>query len=155
MLRRWLIYAAIGLGFGIADWFFLDLLASLSQNQVLNETLPQMPEVIRLLIVIILVAANYGIWLIPVIPAAIYEMRRSLSLRRAALSAVIVWCAAMVSYYAYYAFMLMAVGLPNMEFMLLSNRRSATYWADVWPPFQRVILAQFAEWIGIAVIGGA
>ncbi len=130
--------------------------ASFTQPEPSSEQGPA-PDavVIRILTVIILVAANYGIWLIPVIPVAIYEMSRSHSLRRAALSAVIVWSAAMVSYYAYYAFMLMAVSLPNMEFMLFSNRRSATYWADMWPPFRRVIVAQFAEWIVIAVIGGA
>jgi hypothetical protein len=107
------------------------------------------------LIVIALVAANYGVWLIPVIPAAIYEMKRSQSLYRAALSAVIVWSMAMVSYYAYYTFMLMFVGQPNMDFMLFSNRDLATYWSDWWPGFQRVILNQFAEWIGVAIVGGA
>ena len=155
MRNRWLIYVAIGLCFGFADWYFLDLLASLSQNQALNENLLQAPEYIRVMIVMVLVISNYGVWLIPVIPAAIYEMKRSQSLRRAAISAVIVWSAAMLSYYAYYAFMLMFVGLPNMDFMLFSNRQSVAYWADWWPPFRRVILNQFVEWIGIAVIGGA
>lgn len=155
MRNRWLIYVAIGLCFGFADWYFLDLLASLSQNQALNENLLQAPEYIRVMIVMVLVISNYGVWLIPVIPAAIYEMKCSQSLRRAAISAVIVWSAAMLSYYAYYAFMLMFVGLPNMDFMLFSNRQSVAYWADWWPPFRRVILNQFVEWIGIAVIGGA
>jgi hypothetical protein len=153
--NRWLIYVAVGLCFGFADWYFLDLLASLSQNQALNENLLQAPEYIRVLILMVLVISNYGVWLIPVIPAAIYEMKRSQSLRRAATSAVIVWSAAMLSYYAYYAFMLMFVGLPNMDFMLFSNRQSVAYWADWWPPFRRVILNQLVEWIGIAVIGGA
>jgi len=155
MRNRWLIYVAVGLCFGFADWYFLDLLASLSQNQALNENLLQAPEYFRVMIVMVLVISNYGVWLIPVIPAAIYEMKRTQSLRRAAISAVIVWSAAMLSYYAYYAFMLMFVGLPNMDFMLFLNRQSVTYWADWWPPFRRVILNQFVEWIGIAVIGGA
>jgi hypothetical protein len=155
MRNRWLIYVAVGLCFGFADWYFLDILASLSQNQALNDNLLQVPEYIRILIVMVLVVSNYGVWLIPVIPAAIYEMKRSQSLRGAAISAVIVWSSAMLSYYAYYAFLLMFVGLPNLDFMLFSNRQSATYWADWWPPFRRVILNQFVEWIGIAVIGGA
>jgi hypothetical protein len=154
MRNRWLIYVAIGLCFGFADWYFLDLLASLGQNQALNGNLLQAPGYIRIIIVMVFVISNYGVWLIPVIPTAIYEMKRLQSLRRAAISAVIVWSSAMLSYYAYYAFMLMFVGLPNMDFMLFSNRQSATYWADWWPPFQRVILAQFIDWIGIAVIGG-
>ncbi len=150
MRKRWLIYAAIGLSFGVADWYFLDLLASI--GQVLNDSLP---EPARILVVIAIIASNYGIWLVPVIPAAIYEMKRSQSLRRAALSAVIVWSMALVSYYAYYTFMLMFVGLPHLEFMLYANRQAATYWADWWPPFRRVILNQFIEWIGVAIAGGA
>jgi hypothetical protein len=155
MHNRWLIYMAVGLCFGLADWYFLNLLASLGQNEALNENLLEAPEYIRVLIVMVLIISNYGVWLIPVIPAAIYEMKRSQSLRQAAISAVIVWSMAMLSYYAYYAFMLMFVGLPNMDFMLFSNRQSATYWADWWPPFRRVILNQFVEWIGVAAIGGA
>ena len=37
MRNRWIIYLAIGLCFGILDWYFLDLLASLNQIQFLNE----------------------------------------------------------------------------------------------------------------------
>ena len=155
MRNSWLMYIAVGLAFGIADWYFLGLLASLDENQALSDSLFQAPENIRLLIVIVLVTLNYGVWLVPVIPAAIYEMKCSHSLRRAAMSAVIVWSAAMLSYYAYYAFMLMFVGLPNMDFMLFANHQSTTYWDDWWPPFKRVILDQFVEWIGVAIIGGA
>ena len=155
MRNRWLMYIAVGLAFGIADWYFLGLLASLDENQALSDNLLRAPEYIRSMIVIALVTSNYGVWLVPVIPIAIYEMKRSRSLRRAAVSAVIVWSAAMLSYYAYYAFMIMCVGLPNMDFMLFANHQSATYWDDWWLPFKRVILDQFVEWIGIAIIGGA
>lgn len=155
MRNRWLIFIAVGLAFGIADWYFLDLLASLGQNPALSDNLLQASPYIRLLAVIALVALNYGVWLVPVIPVAIYEMKRSRSLRGAAISAVIVWSAAMLSYYAYYAFMLMFVGLPNMDFMLFKNHQLASYWENWWGPFRRVILDQFVEWIGIAVIGGA
>lgn len=97
---------------------------------------------------------NYGIWLIPVIPISIYEMKRSRSIRKAAGAAIMIWSAAIFSYYKYYAFLIMFVGLPNLDFMLFSNHRLATYWADWWPPFRRIILDQFVEWIGMAVIGG-
>jgi hypothetical protein len=155
MPDRKLIYTAAGLCFGLVDWYFLALLASLSQNQALNDTLEQAPGVIRVLVVLALILANYGIWLVPVIPVAIYEMTRSQSLRRAAIAAAIVWSTAIISYYAYYTFLLMFAGLPNMEFMLFSNRQSAAYWTDWWPPFRRVIVDQVVEWIGIAVLGGA
>jgi hypothetical protein len=45
--------------------------------------------------------------------------------------AVIVWSAVMLSYYAFYAYFLLYVGLPNLNFMLFSNRQSTTYWADL------------------------
>lgn len=155
MRNRWLIYLAVGLCFGIMDWYFLDRLASITQNQAINESLLKAPEYIRVMIVMVVVISNYGVWLIPAIPAAIYEMKRTHSLGRAVVSAVIVWSAAILSYYVFYAFLLMFAGLPNMHFMLFSNRQSATYWVDWWPLFKRVIVAQFFDWIGIAVIGGA
>ncbi|MCC6192579.1 MAG: hypothetical protein IT318_26435 [Anaerolineales bacterium] len=152
MRSRWLVYVL--LGFGLADWYFLDLLASVSQNQALSQHIDQANALTRLVVVLAIISANYGIWLVPLMPAAIYEMKRSGSVRLAALAAVLVWSAAMVSYYAYYAFMLMWVGLPNMDFMLFANRHLPGYWADWWPPFRRVIVEQFLEWMGIAVVGG-
>jgi hypothetical protein len=151
MRKRWLIYLAIGLSFGIVDWYFLDLLASLNSVQFLNE---DPPLLLRLLVVMILVSLNYGIWLVPVIPTAIHEIKCSHSIRKAALAAVLIWSAAIFSYYTFYALLLMFVGLPNLEFMLYSNHQAATYWTDWWPPFKRIIVDQFVEWIGIAVIGG-
>lgn len=154
MRKRWLIYIAIGLCFGIVDWYFLDLLASLLDQLGQDESLFEAVYA-RLLIIAVFMSLNYGIWLVPVVPTAIYEANRSQSVRKAALAAVVVWVAAIFSYYAYYTFLLMFVGLPNLDFMLFSNRRSPTYWTDWWPPFQRAVLSQFIEWIGIAVIGGA
>lgn len=154
MRTRWLAYAVLGLCFGIVDWYFLALWAKVSQNEALNQRINETSALVQLLMVVLLISLNYGIWLVPLVPAAIYEMKRSGSVRRAALAAVIVWCAALVSYYTYYAFMLMWVGLPNMDFMLFANRHLPGYWADWWPPFRRVIVDQFLEWISIAVVGG-
>jgi hypothetical protein len=155
MRSRWMGYALLGLVFGLADWYFLDLLQTLSQDQAINARLEAANAFVRLVIVVAIIAANYGIWLVALVPAAIYEIKRSGSVRRAALASVVVWSAALVSYYAFYAFMLMWVGLPQMEFMLFANRGLPGYWADWWPPFRRVIVDQFLEWIGIAVVGGA
>jgi hypothetical protein len=149
--NRWLIYILIGLVFGLVDWYFLAFLAAIGQNQ----TILQAPEFVQLLFIVILMAFNYGVWLIPAIPVAIYETRYSQSLLRAAMSAITVWSMALLSYYSYYAFMLMFVGLPNMNFMLFANHLSPTYWAEWWPPFKRVIVNQLVDWIWIAIAGGA
>jgi hypothetical protein len=155
MQNRWITVLGLGLAFGIADWYFLDLLASFGRNEAFNTQMQQAPGIARLLVVILLLALNYGIWLVPVIPVAIYECRRSQSLRKAALSAVLVWSAAIFSYYAFYTGLLMFSGLPGMEFMLFANHALPTYWSDWWVSFQQVILNQFVEWIGVAVVGGA
>ncbi len=154
MRNRWIIYAVLSLGFGIVDWYFLDALSGLGRNEWLNSTLQAAP-ILGLVAVALLIGSNYGIWLVPVIPIAVYEARRSASLGLAALAAALVWLLAIFSYYAYYTFQLMFVGLPNVGYMLFSNRQAPTYWADWWPLFQRVILDQFFQWIGIAVVGGA
>ncbi len=60
MQKRWLKYAAIGLCFGIADWYFLDLLAAPGRDPALSERLLQAPDYVRLLAVTALVASNSG-----------------------------------------------------------------------------------------------
>ena len=149
--NRWLIYILVGLGFGLVDWYVLAFLASATQNQAFLRA----PGFVQLPLLVVLMSFNYGVWLIPAIPIAIFEMTHSHSLFRAAISAVSVWSMALLAYYAYYAFMLMFVGLPNMSFMLFANHPSPTYWADWWPPFKRVIVNQLVQWTGIAVVGGA
>lgn len=152
--KRWLTYILVGLVFGVFDWYFLDLLATALSAIGQDEARFASP-VARLAIIAVFMGMNFGVWLVPVIPAAIYEVKRSRSIRRAALAAIFIWVAAIFSYYAFYTFLLMFVGLPHLEFMLFSNRAAPTYWADWWPPFRRVIFDQFFEWIGIAVVGGA
>jgi len=154
MLKRWIIYILIGLVFGIIDWYFIDLLAYLNQTQRLNNFFLGRSDVFRQLYVIVIVILNYGIWLVPAIPIAVIEMKHSGKLWKAAVAAVVVWSMALLSYYAYYAFLLMFVGLPNFDFMLFKNRLSATYWADWWPSFKRVIVNQFFEWFMVGLAGG-
>ena len=152
--NRWPFYILLGLAFGILDWYFLDLLASIGQNEAFTNQIQQSGDLVRLLAVLVLLGLNYGIWLVPVIPAAVIEYSRRRVIWRAALSASVVWSAAIFSYYAFYTFLLMAAGLPGMEFMLYANRQQPTYWSDWWISFQQVILNQFVEWIGIAIVGG-
>ncbi len=154
MRKRWIIYIIIGLVFGIIDWYFIDLLAELNQTQQLNSYMLGRSEGIRQLYVLGLIGLNWGVWLVPAIPIAIFEMKRSGRIWKAALAAVLVWIMALISYYALYAFLLMFVGLPNFDFMLFKNRLSATYWVNWWPPFKRVIVNQFLEWLLVGLAGG-
>lgn len=153
--NRWLIFILLGLAFGILDWYFLDLLASIGRNESFNNQMQQSSELVRLIGVVVLLGLNYGIWLVPVIPAAVFEYKRTRVIWRAALSASVVWSAAIFSYYTYYTFLLMFAGLPGMEFMLFANRQLPSYWNDWRVSFQQVILNQFMDWIGVAIVGGA
>ena len=151
MKKRWWKYLLTGLLFGVADWYFLQGLATLtSRLNTVNVFI-----VWQLLIVALIVAANWGIWLVPIIPAAIYEERQSHSLLQAGLAGILLWCAAIFSYYAFYTYLLLFDGIIHLEFMLYQNRYSPSYWEDFLPPFRRLILGQFLEWIGVAVVGGA
>src|SRR5512133_3131442 len=154
MRKRWIIYIIIGLVFGIIDWYFIDFLAYVNQTQQLNNFFLARSEILRQLYVVMVIALNWGIWLVPAIPVAIIEMKRSGRLWKAALAAVLVWSMALLSYYAYYTFLLMFVGLPNFDFMLFKYRQSATYWVEWWPPFKRVIVDQFFEWLLVGLVGG-
>jgi hypothetical protein len=154
MRKRWIIYIIIGLVFGILDWYFIDLLATLNQTQRLNNFFLARSEGVRQLYVMMVIVLNWGIWLIPAIPVAIIEMKHSGKVWKAALAAVLVWSMALLSYYVYYAFLLMFVGLPNFDFMLFKNRGTTTYWTDWWPPFKRVIVNQFFEWLLVGLVGG-
>ncbi len=87
MRRRWWKYTLVGLVFGIADWYFLDLLASLARIPALSDQLNQTSGLLRLFAVILLIGLNYGIWLVPVIPVAVVEMKQSRSIRLAAMAA--------------------------------------------------------------------
>jgi hypothetical protein len=153
--RRWLLFIVIGLFFGVIDWYYLDGLSSFFSDFGSSSNMNNAAPVVQLLGIAMIIILNWGFWLVPVIPAAIYESEHSKSIGLAALSAITVWSFAILSYYGYYTILLLFWGLPNLDFMLFSNRNSPTYWQDWQPIFQRLILNQFFEWIVVALIGGA
>jgi len=144
MKKRLAIYVAAGALFGILDWYYLNGLANFPWGS-LGESI---------LVIPIILFFNFGIWLLPVVLVAIYEERRSFSLRRAALSGPVVWACAIPSYYLSYTILLAFFGLPHMEHLLFINRNNPTFWSEWSIAFKRIILEQFLEWIGIALVGG-
>jgi len=145
-MKRWFVYILIGLVFGVVDWFFLDWLAS-----GLGPTLGDNPFII----IPIIIGLNYGIWLVPIIPVVIYEIRHSERIKGPILAGILTWCCALLSYYTYYAILLSTGRLPNLAHLNLFGTRYAGFWRDYWTMFNRVILFQFLEWIPIAIIGGS
>jgi len=107
---RYLVYIAIGALFGVADYHFQEI----------------MPDHYAL--------ANWGIWLILLVPIAIYEMRASGFAWRAIVASALVWETAIVSYYFYYANLLRFDGAVDV-------------WGDMW--------GQISTWSAVALGGGA
>lgn len=127
------------------DWFYLDWL-----SRGLGPNLGENPFIV----IPIIIAMNYGIWLVPVIPVILYEIRQSDQVKDPILAAILTWCSALLGYYTYYAILLSSGKLPNLAHLNLFGSRHDGFWRDYWAMFNRVILFQFLEWIPIAVISG-
>lgn len=140
-----MLYAITGLVFGVIDWFYLNWLGHISWGSLRNS----------IMVVPIIVAMNYGIWLVPIIPFEIIESRIAKKGFYPVIAGILTWSCAMVSYYTYYAILLSLGKLTNLEHLNILGDKYATFWPEYWQMFDRIILGQFFEWIIIAIIGGA
>jgi hypothetical protein len=145
-MKRWHYYAVIGLIFGIFDWFYLDWL-----SRDFGPNLGENPFIV----IPIIIGLNYGIWLVPVIPVVIYEIKQADTIKGPILAAILTWCCALFSYYTFYAVLLSLGKLIHLEHLNLFGDRYAGFWGDYWRMFRWIILSQFLEWIPIAIIGGS
>ncbi len=143
--KRWLIYASVGFLFGIADLYYLNLLAHFPWGKLQNN-----PIVIPIIILL-----NYGIWLVPVLPVTFYESRTSGAVSRSAMAGALCWVCSIISYYIYYLLLLAFWGLPNMEHLLVVGPKQAGFWQEWSVAFQKIILNQVIEWLPIALVGGS
>jgi hypothetical protein len=143
--RRFLLYALIGLIFGIIDWFYLNWLAHISWGS-LGESI---------LVVPIIIGMNYSIWLVPIILVVIYEAWHAEKMLYPMLAGMLTWLCAIFSYYGYYAYLLSLGKLIHLEHLNIFGDKTATFWYYYWQMFKGIILGQFLEWIVIAIIGGA
>ena len=148
MRRRWVIYLMIGIVFGAIDFFYLGFLYELAGPQVLFALFPAG----RFLLWLVL---NVGIWLVPVIPIALYEARLSRSRLRSAVASLSTWCAAIVAYYLTNAVQLAFIGLPGRQELHISNHSAPWFWENWASVLRGDILGGITEWIMVAVVGGA
>ena len=145
-MKRWYIYCLIGLAFGVIDWFYLDWLAFDFRPNLAESSVWIIP---------LMIAMNYGIWLVPLIPAVIFESRKADRIKTPILTGILVWSSAIFSYYAYYGILLSLGKLPHLEYLNIFGEKYGVFWEEYWRKFWYLILGQFLEWIPIAVIGGA
>lgn len=102
-MKRWYVYMLLGLGFGVLDWFYLDWLAFSFGPSLGSSSLLMIPLVLGM---------NYGIWLVPIIPAVIFESRKASGIKQPILAGILTWCSAIFSYYAFYSILLSLGKLP-------------------------------------------
>ena len=108
---RWLGYILISLIFGAIDYFFLD-------------------PIIRPNLILAL-----AVWLIPLIPIAIHEIKVSGSKLKTPLACITSWILAVIAYYMCYAITL-----------LDDNQVISFSWNDIF--------IDIAIWVVVAIIGG-
>ena len=144
-MKRWYVYALIGLIFGIFDWFFLDWLV-----HGLGPNLGENP----IIVIPIMLGLNYGIWLVPLIPVCFYEARQAKSMKRPAFAGMLTWSSAILSYYVFYAILFSFGKLPNLEYFNIFSHEFEEVRAIYWRWLNSIILFQLIEWIPIAIIGG-
>jgi hypothetical protein len=146
--RRWIAYLAIGLAFGIGDFYYLRWQGELPWERLLGGA-PYAEFVVRFIIL------NLGIWLVPAVPVVLHEARCARSVRACVLSSMIVWSAAIVSYYVTNAVHLLFVGVAARAELHISQRGAAEFAANWASVLRGHILGSIAEWMPVAVVGGA
>jgi hypothetical protein len=143
---RWVHYAVTGLVFGVLDWFYLIWLTfDIRQALTLNPTLEKG----------LLTLLNFGIWLVPIVPIVIIESRKALNAKGPAYAGMLTWCAAILSYYGYYALLLSFGKLPGTNYLDVLGSKYDGFWHEYWLKLRYLILEQVLEWLPIALIGGA
>ena len=108
---RFLVYVLIGIIFGLIDYFFLD-------------------PVIRPNLILAL-----AVWLIPIIPISIYEIKVTGLKQKTVLASITSWISAVIAYYICYAIKL------SFDNLVVSFS-----WRD--------ILFDILLWVVVAVVGG-
>jgi hypothetical protein len=136
MKIRWFIYVFIGVVFGIFNFYYESYLSNTLGFGGLRTVL------------------TYGIWLVLIMPIAIYEVRTSKSKIRSALACSLTWTFSIISYYLYMA-------VYNAFFMGASHRHISNlgidphFWEN-WKNFfwHSIFIRGIVEWSGYAIIGG-
>lgn len=146
MKRRWSIYIIIGILFGVVDFFYHGFLSNFIRRTSFSSH--SSAEITWLVL-------SIGIWLVPIIPIALYETRISLSRLWPALATSFTWCASIVAYYLTDAVQLAFLGFSGRPELHISNRGTPFFlenWRNVL--WHDIILGGIVEWVLVAFIGG-
>ena len=151
MKKRWIFYFLAGLIFGAGYWHYLGITA-----RFFNDLGSSDSAIGAGLLFILALLTYFSVWLIPAILPAVFESRRSASLRLSILAVVTVWVSAVLGYYVNYLAMLAFFGLPHMEYLVIFGQRTSSFWQDWGEIFPRLIFYNFLKWAVVGVfVGGA
>lgn len=135
MKKRWLIYAVIGILFGVADFFYQGLMQNLS------------PLALQLALIL-------GVWLVPAFLVALPEARATRSSWKAGLATMFSWSMAVLAYYLFMAIKLAYIGEPSRPEMHISNSAAPEFLANWQVVLRYDILGGIKEWAPLALVGG-
>ena len=131
--KRWYIYVTIGVIFGIVDYY---LQALLQQNQPVS------------------IIAIFGVWIIPLLPVALYESWASRRITGTILASILTWSTAIVSYYVYMFCVLVFFGTVSRPELYIGHISEPYYWTNVSMVFTGDGLGGIVEWLMVAIFGG-
>ncbi len=136
MRRRWIVYAFIGILFGVFDFFYQGLLQVYLDSSIVR------------------VILTFAIWLVPAIPVVLHEAWITASRWKASLACILTWSAAIVSYYLYMGVALAFFSFSTRPELHVSNSASP-YFLSNWISVLRYdILGGMIEWAVLGVVGG-
>ncbi|HEU4324448.1 MAG TPA: hypothetical protein VFS21_14940 [Roseiflexaceae bacterium] len=127
--------AALGVAFGVLDWYVPQLLLGLNRHPVFPFLL-------------------YGVWLVVAVLAVLPAARRGEQPRVFGRIVLVVWTSAVLAYYSYYAALVALVGLPQLEQLHISQRNAEGFGERWWSLLQTTLLAGVLEWVPVALAGG-
>lgn len=136
MKRRWFIYLAVGVLFGVFDFFSQNILEFFLPNLHLSTHSLILGQIIGLTL-------SYGLWLVPIVPIILYEAKISHSRILAGLSNSFTWCISVLSYYVTYV--VQQLSSPSGD-LHISN---PFFWSNL-----QSYASTTLEWIIFAAISG-
>jgi len=134
---RWFIYIIIGIVFGVFDFYFHNFISNvLGQGGVFWKVL------------------TYGVWVVPLIPIVIYEVRNSKSKIKSALASCLIWLLSIISYYLYMGVQFAFLGVSTRPELHISSQADPFFWENWRSVFWNDIVGHIVRWSDIALIGG-
>ena len=138
MKIRWFVYIVIGIIFGVFDFFF---------HRFISNVLVQGEIFWRVL--------TYSVWLVPIVPIALFEARISKSRVRSGLASSLTWILSIIFYYLYMAVQLAFIGISTRPELHITSLGEEPYFWENWKNvFWSDVVGSIVEWSGVAVIGG-